>query len=57
MQHFTEWVNRDLDHYLVNGWNFFNRNEPQRQPTDVIEDVVFFYPIIGCIRNNLIENL
>lgn len=57
MQHFSEWVNRDLDHYLVNGWNFFNRNEPKRQPTDVIEDVVFFYPIIGCIRNNLIENL
>ena len=24
---------------------------------DIIEDAVFFYPIIGAIRDNLIENL
>lgn len=57
MQRFREWVNKDLDHYLINGWNFVNKNEPERQPGDVVEDTVFFYPIIGCIRDNLIEHL
>lgn len=34
--------------------------EPQHgreNGNDIIEDAVFFYPIIGAIRDNLIENL
>lgn len=54
---FKELVNKDLDHHLLNGWNFVNKNEPERNANDIIEDTVFFYPIIGSIRDNLIENL
>jgi hypothetical protein len=54
---FRELVNKDLEHHLINGWNFVNKNEPDRTPTDLIEDTVFFYPVIGSIRDNLIENL
>jgi hypothetical protein len=54
---FKELVNKDLEHHLINGWNFVNKNEPERMPTDAIEDTVFFYPIIGSIRDNLIDNL
>ena len=41
----------------MNGWNFVNKNETDRNASDKIEDTVFFYPIIGSIRDNLIENL
>lgn len=54
---FKELVSKDLDHHLINGWNFVNKNEPERNANDAIEDAVFFYPIIGSIRDNLIENL
>ena len=54
---FKELVNKDLEHHLLNGWNYMNKNEPERNANDTIEDAVFFYPIIGCIRDNLIENL
>ena len=54
---FRELMNKDLEHHLINGWNFVNKNEPDRTPTDLIEDTVFFYPVIGSIRDNLIENL
>lgn len=57
MRRFRKLVGKDLDHHLLNGWNFVNKNEPDREPTDEIEDTVFFYPIIGSIRDNLIENL
>lgn len=57
LMRFKELVSKDLDHHLVNGWNFVNKNEPDRNANDVIEDAVFFYPIIGSIRENLIENL
>lgn len=50
-------VNKDLEHHLVNGWNFVNKNDTDHNGTDKIEDIVFFYPIIGSIRDNLIENL
>ncbi len=50
-------VNKDLEHHLVNGWNFVNKNDTDHNGTDKIEDTVFFYPIIGSIRDNLIENL
>ncbi len=54
---FKQLVSKDLEHHLINGWNFVNKNEPDRNASDAIEDTVFFYPIIGSIRDNLIENL
>lgn len=54
---FKQLVNKDLEHHLINGWNFVNKNEPERNASDPIEDAVFFYPVIGSIRDNLIENL
>lgn len=54
---FKELVNKDLEHHLLNGWNFVNRNAEDKNGNDPIEDTVFFYPIIGSIRDNLIENL
>ena len=54
---FKELVNKDLDHHLINGWNFVNKNSDDKNGSDPIEDTVFFYPIIGSIRDNLIENL
>jgi hypothetical protein len=54
---FKELVNKDLDHHLINGWNFVNKNAEDKNGSDPIEDTVFFYPIIGSIRDNLIENL
>ena len=57
LQRFKELVNKDLDHHLLNGWNFVNKNADDKNGSDPIEDTVFFYPIIGSIRDNLIENL
>ena len=54
---FKQLVSKDLEHHLINGWNYVNKNEPDRNANDAIEDAVFFYPIIGSIRDNLIENL
>ena len=54
---FKELVSKDLDHHLINGWNFVNKNSDDKNGSDPIEDTVFFYPIIGSIRDNLIENL
>lgn len=57
LQRFREYVGKDLAHHLANGWNFMNRDLDEKNGSDTIEDVVFFYPIIGSIRDNLIENL
>ena len=57
LQLFREIVGKDLEHHLVNGWNFMNRNADDKNDDDVVEDAVFFYPIIGSIRDNLIEEL
>ncbi|MDY4038060.1 MAG: hypothetical protein SOY49_01325, partial [Prevotella sp.] len=57
LQLFRELMNKDLEHYLINGWNFVNKNQTDKNGSDPIEDAVFFYPIIGSIRDNLIENL
>ena len=43
--------------HLANGWSFMNRDIDDKKGTDKVEDAVFFYPIIGSIRDNLIENL
>jgi hypothetical protein len=54
---FKELVNTDLEHHLINGWNFVNKNQEDKNGSDPIEDTIFFYPLIGSIRDNLIENL
>ena len=54
---FRELVNKDLEHHLLNGWNFVNKNADDKNGSDPIEDAVFFYPVIGSIRDNLIENM
>lgn len=54
---FKELVNNDLEHHLVKGWNFVNKDQNDKNGNDEIEDTVFFYPIIGAIRDNLIEYL
>ncbi len=57
LQKFRELVNKDLKHHLLNGWQFATKDLSEKNGSDPIEDTVFFYPIIGSIRNNLIENL
>ncbi len=57
MQAFRELMNKNIEHHLANGWIFMNKNIDDKNDDDIIEDTVFFYPIIGIIRNNLIENL
>ena len=52
---FAEVVNRNLDNYLTAGINAFL--EPRYDADDEVEDVPFFYPIIGTIRHNLLANL
>lgn len=54
---FRDIVNNDLEHYLASGWTFLNKNQDDKSQDDKIEDTVFFYPIIGTIRDNLIENI
>ena len=57
LQMFKELVNKDLEHHLINGWNFVNKNQEEKNGSDAIEDTLFFYPIIGSIRDNLINHL
>lgn len=57
MNEFRDLVDKDLDHHLINGWNFVNKNQEDKNGNDPIEDAVFFYPVIGSIRDNLIEKL
>ena len=52
---FTDVVGNDLDNYLTAGINSYLLN--RYEPGDVVEDVPFFYPIIGTIRYNLLKNL
>ena len=45
----------NLANYLTAGINAFLKG--RYNATDVIEDVPFFYPIIGVIRHNLLKNM
>ena len=54
---FKENVNKDLEHHFIQGWNFVNKNQTVVNETDPVPDALFFYPIIGSIRNNLIDNI
>lgn len=57
LQQFKELVNNDLEHHLIKGWSFISKDQNDKNDNDEIEDTVFFYPIIGAIRDNLIEYL
>lgn len=57
LEYFKTLVNKNLEHHLINGWNFTNKNNSNKNGQELIEDTLFFYPIIGSIRDNLIENL
>ncbi|MGM9804595.1 MAG: hypothetical protein ACI308_10520 [Muribaculaceae bacterium] len=52
---FAKVVNNDLNNYLTAGINSYLTG--RYGPDDVVEDVPFFYPIIGSIRHNLLTNL
>ena len=52
---FASVVGNDLDNYLTAGINSYLGG--RYEPGDVVEDVPFFYPIIGTIRYNLLRNL
>ena len=45
----------DIDNYLTAGINSYLKG--RYQGDEPIEDVPFFYPIIGIIRHNLLKNL
>lgn len=57
LQQFKDLAGKDLEHHLANGWRFMNPVLNEKNGNDAVEDAVFFYPIIGSIRDNLIENL
>ena len=52
---FTSVVNDDVENYLTAGINAFLAGRYQN--ADIIEDVPFFYPLVGIIRYNLLKNL
>ena len=52
---FESVLSDNLANYLTAGINTFLKG--RYNPTDVVEDVPFFYPIIGVIRHNLLKNL
>lgn len=52
---FQQVVGEDLMNFLTAGINSFLAG--RYEPEDVVEDVPFFYPIIGTIRYNLLKNL
>jgi len=52
---FARVVNDNLMNYLIAGINTFLKG--RYNPADVVEDVPFFYPVIGVIRHNLLKNL
>ena len=52
---FTDVVGNDLDNYLAAGITSYLGG--RYEGDDVVEDVPFFYPIIGTIRYNLLKNL
>jgi hypothetical protein len=52
---FESVLSDNLANYLTAGINTFLKG--RYNATDVVEDVPFFYPIIGVIRHNLLKNL
>ncbi len=54
-QIFCNVLGDDLANYLTAGINTFLQG--RYEAADVVEDVPFFYPIVGVIRYNLLKNL
>ncbi|MBR6284608.1 MAG: hypothetical protein IKR25_09985 [Muribaculaceae bacterium] len=52
---FTRVLGDDVPNYLIAGINAYLQG--RYEPGNVVEDVPFFYPIIGIIRYNLLKNL
>ncbi|MGN0214128.1 MAG: hypothetical protein ACI4AH_04885 [Muribaculaceae bacterium] len=52
---FAKVMNDDVANYLTAGINSYLCG--RYSDTDVVEDVPFFYPVIGIIRHNLLTNL
>ena len=52
---FTSVVNNDISNYLTAGIASFLKG--RYEDGDIVEDVPFFYPVIGIIRYNLLNNL
>ena len=52
---FESVLNDNLANYLTAGINTFLKG--RYNAVDVVEDVPFFYPVIGVIRHNLLKNL
>ncbi len=52
---FCDVVDDDLGNYLAAGINAFLGG--RYEDGDIVEDVPFFYPIVGVIRYNLLKNL
>lgn len=52
---FNAVLNDGISNFLASGIGSFVKS--RYQGSDVIEDVPFFYPIIGIIRHNLLKNL
>lgn len=52
---FKSVLNENIDNYLIAGINSYLQG--RYDDNTAIEDVPFFYPIIGIIRYNLLKNL
>jgi hypothetical protein len=52
---FSNVLGDDIDNYLTAGINSYLKG--RYQGDESIEDVPFFYPVIGIIRHNLLKNL
>ncbi|MBR1934712.1 MAG: hypothetical protein IJ835_01520 [Muribaculaceae bacterium] len=52
---FMEVLEDDIDNYMTAGLTSYLKG--RYEPEEVVEDVPFFYPIIGIIRHNLLRNL
>ena len=55
MSLFKSVLDDNLANYLTAGINTFLKG--RYNATDVVEDVPFFYPVIGVIRHNLLKNM
>lgn len=54
---FRELVNQDLEHHFVQGWESTQKNQDEKNDNEKVADILFFYPIVGSMRYNLIEKM
>jgi hypothetical protein len=41
----------------VQGWESTQKNQDEKNDNEKVADILFFYPIVGSMRYNLIENM